>query len=98
MREAIGFDGLLLTDDLSMKALGGTLGERARAPRSPPASTSRCIATATSPRRAEVAEASPELEGALRQRAEAALARIAAGPRPFDVAEGRAELAGYGLG
>jgi beta-N-acetylhexosaminidase len=27
----IGFDGLLLSDDLSMKALGGSLGERAEA-------------------------------------------------------------------
>lgn len=31
MREAIGFDGLLLTDDLSMKALAGGFGERAAA-------------------------------------------------------------------
>jgi beta-N-acetylhexosaminidase len=29
IRGHIGFDGLLLTDDLSMQALGGTLGERA---------------------------------------------------------------------
>jgi beta-N-acetylhexosaminidase len=29
VREHIGFDGLLLSDDLSMQALGGTLGERA---------------------------------------------------------------------
>lgn len=29
VRERIGFDGLLLTDDLSMSALAGTLGERA---------------------------------------------------------------------
>ena len=31
IRRDIGFDGLLSSDDLSMKALGGTLGERARA-------------------------------------------------------------------
>ena len=31
IRGAIGFDGLLLTDDLSMQALGGGLGERAAA-------------------------------------------------------------------
>jgi beta-N-acetylhexosaminidase len=31
IRGSIGFDGLLMSDDLSMKALGGTLGERARA-------------------------------------------------------------------
>ena len=29
VRDHIGFDGLLLSDDLSMQALGGTLGERA---------------------------------------------------------------------
>jgi beta-N-acetylhexosaminidase len=29
IRREIGFDGLLLTDDLSMQALGGSLGERA---------------------------------------------------------------------
>ena len=29
MRGHIGFDGLLLSDDLSMQALGGSLGERA---------------------------------------------------------------------
>jgi beta-N-acetylhexosaminidase len=29
IRDYIGFDGLLLSDDLSMQALGGTLGERA---------------------------------------------------------------------
>ena len=31
MRRLIGFDGLLLSDDLSMQALGGSLGERAAA-------------------------------------------------------------------
>ena len=31
IRREIGFDGLLFTDDLSMKALEGTLGSRARA-------------------------------------------------------------------
>jgi beta-N-acetylhexosaminidase len=30
VRRHIGFDGLLLSDDLSMQALGGSLGERAR--------------------------------------------------------------------
>src|SRR6185436_18575494 len=30
IREHVGFDGLLLSDDLSMQALGGTLGERAQ--------------------------------------------------------------------
>jgi hypothetical protein len=31
VRREIGFSGLLMTDDLSMKALAGSLGERARA-------------------------------------------------------------------
>jgi beta-N-acetylhexosaminidase len=30
IRHHIGFDGVLLSDDLSMQALGGSLGERAR--------------------------------------------------------------------
>ncbi|MEO0412030.1 MAG: beta-N-acetylhexosaminidase [Pseudomonadota bacterium] len=30
IRKQIGFDGLLMTDDLSMKALGGDMGERAQ--------------------------------------------------------------------
>ncbi|MFN4241352.1 MAG: beta-N-acetylhexosaminidase [Erythrobacter cryptus] len=30
IRERIGFDGLLLSDDIDMKALGGTIAERAR--------------------------------------------------------------------
>jgi beta-N-acetylhexosaminidase len=31
IRSSIGFDGLLMSDDLSMNALSGTIGERARA-------------------------------------------------------------------
>ncbi|NHX21996.1 glycoside hydrolase family 3 protein, partial [Escherichia coli] len=31
IREEIGFDGLLMTDDLSMEALSGSVSERARA-------------------------------------------------------------------
>ncbi|MBV1703729.1 MAG: beta-hexosaminidase, partial [Hyphomicrobiales bacterium] len=34
IRGALGFDGLLMTDDLSMKALSGPMAERARAARS----------------------------------------------------------------
>ena len=30
IRGEIGFDGVLVSDDLSMRALGGTIGERAR--------------------------------------------------------------------
>ncbi len=31
IRGAIGFDGLLMSDDLGMKALSGSIGERAKA-------------------------------------------------------------------
>jgi beta-N-acetylhexosaminidase len=95
VRETIGFDGLLLTDDLSMKALGGPLGERARAAFAAGVDIAlHCNGELAEAR--EVAEASPELEGASRRRAEAALARIVEAPAPFDAAEGRATLAAYG--
>jgi beta-N-acetylhexosaminidase len=95
VREAIGFDGLLLTDDLSMKALGGPLGERARAAFAAGVDIAlHCNGELAEAR--EVAAASPELEGVSRRRAEAALLRIAGAPAPFDVAEGRAALAAFG--
>ena len=97
VREAIGFDGLLMTDDLSMKALGGPLSERARAAFAAGVDIAlHCNGDLAEAR--EVAAASPELEGAARERAEAALRRIARTTAPFDVAKRRAELAGYGLG
>ncbi|MFZ2104795.1 MAG: beta-N-acetylhexosaminidase [Roseiarcus sp.] len=97
VREAIGFDGLLMTDDLSMKALGGPLSERARAAFAAGVDIAlHCNGNLTEAR--EVAAASPELEGAARERAEAALQMIARATAPFDVAKGRSELAGYGLG
>ena len=92
MREAIGFDGLILSDDLSMKALGGPFARTRRAPSSPPASTSRCTATAILPRRARSPRRARNLPAPSLRRAEAALARIAGGPQPFDVAAARAEL------
>jgi len=96
VREAIGFEGLLLTDDLSMKALGGPFGERARAAFAAGVDIAlHCNGDLAEAR--EVAEASPELRGVSRERAEAAMRRIAGATAPFDVAEGRAALAGYGL-
>ena len=47
IRGAIGFDGLLMSDDLSMKALCGDLDRARRAPRWRPAATWSCTATAT---------------------------------------------------
>jgi beta-N-acetylhexosaminidase len=92
MRGAIGFDGLILSDDLSMKALSGPVATRARAAFAAGLDIAlHCNGDLTEAR--AVAEASPELAGASLRRAEAALARIVGGPQPFDVEAGRAELA-----
>lgn len=90
IRGAIGFGGLLLSDDLSMNALAGGLGERARA-----ALRAGCdIALHCNGRFDEmlaVVEAAPALSGGPRARAEAALGRIAA-PEPLDPAEAWSRL------
>jgi beta-N-acetylhexosaminidase len=92
VRGEIGFDGLLFSDDLSMKALGGPFAERARAAFAAGIDIAlHCngeLEEAT-----PVAEASPPLEGKALARAKAVLARIAAGPDKFDVEAGRARLA-----
>lgn len=90
MRGALGFGGLLMSDDLSMRALSGSLGERASA-----AISAGCdVALHCNGDIAEmeaVAEAAPLLSGLALTRAEAALARLAA-PTPFDAVDGRARL------
>ena len=81
-----------MTDDLSMKALGGPLGKRAEAAFAAGVDIAlHCNGVLEEAR--EVAEASPELGGVSLRRAEAALRVISKGPAPFDVAEGRAALA-----
>jgi beta-N-acetylhexosaminidase len=92
VRGAIGFDGLLMTDDLSMKALGGPLADRAHAA----FAAGVDIALHCNGELAEargVAAAAPELAGRSLERAEAALAGIANSPAPFDAERGRATLA-----
>jgi beta-N-acetylhexosaminidase len=92
VRGAIGFDGLLMTDDISMKALGGPLGQRAEGAFAAGVDIAlHCNGELDEAR--EIAEASPELSGVSLKRAEAALRAIAKGPAPFDFAEGRAKLA-----
>lgn len=90
VRGKIGFDGLLMSDDLSMQALSGNLRERAAA-----AIGAGCdVALHCNGDMAEmrgVAEAAPSLAGASLRRAEAALARLQA-PERIDVAEARARL------
>ena len=74
IRGEIGFDGLLLTDDLSMQALGGSLRDRAEA-----ALAAGCDIALHCNGNAEemtgVAEASPPLDGAAKARVDRALAK-----------------------
>lgn len=90
IRDRIGFGGLLLSDDLSMQALSGTIGERAGA-----AIAAGCdIALHCNGKRAEmeaVAAAAGGLGPAASARAEAALARRSV-PDSIDTAHLEAEL------
>lgn len=73
IRDEIGFDGLLMTDDLSMRALDGTLAERAR--RALGAGVDVALHCNGDPAEAaEVVSAAPELAGRPAERATAALA------------------------
>jgi beta-N-acetylhexosaminidase len=93
VRGAIGFQGLLMSDDLSMKALAGSFSARAE----------KCfeagldLALHCNGELAEaraVAEAAPELAGKALERVQAARARVARERGPeFDVAEARTRLA-----
>jgi beta-N-acetylhexosaminidase len=91
VRDRIGFDGLLMSDDLSMQALSGNLHERARA-----ALAAGCDVAlhcnGKLPEMQEVAEASPPLAGTAEQRAHAALARLKPTPKAVDLAEARARF------
>jgi beta-N-acetylhexosaminidase len=92
IRGSIGFDGLLMSDDLSMKALSGSLRERAAA-----ALAAGCdVALHCNGKLDEmqaVAEAAPVLSGKARQRAERALARVRNRPEPLDPVDAHARLA-----
>jgi beta-N-acetylhexosaminidase len=91
IRGEIGYDGLVMSDDLSMKALAGDFESRARA-----ALKAGCdVVLHCNGDMAEmlpIFTAAPELKGQARRRAEAALRRIAHLPEPFDPVEGRARL------
>lgn len=103
IRREIGFDGLLMTDDLGMKALGGTLASRAtRALEAGCDVILHCSGLDAWGKvlrdpdmvlreMREVAEVCPQLSGEQLRRAQAADA--ATGKiQPFDKAEGRARL------
>ena len=92
IRAAIGFDGCLMSDDVSMGALAGPVGEMARQ-----ALAAGCDlalhCNGDIAEMAAIAAAVPELSGDALRRADAALAARAA-PEPLDVAAARAELDG----
>ncbi len=103
IRGEIGFDGLLMTDDLGMKALGGTLASRAtRALEAGCDVILHCSGldawgkVLRDPDQvlremSEVADVCPQLSGEQLRRARAAEAATAH-VKPFDKAEGRARL------
>jgi beta-N-acetylhexosaminidase len=87
IRGDIGFDGLLMCDDLGMGALSGTMAERARAVLDAGCDVAlHCSGNLE--QMTAVASAAPVLAGEAARRFAAACARIAA-PQPFD--EARAE-------
>ena len=91
IRGAIGFDGLVMSDDLSMKALGGEFADRARASLAAGCDVVLHCNGDMAEMKAVVA-GTRALKGRAAQRAASALARIARSPEPFDAAEGRARF------
>ena len=93
IRKEIGFSGLLMTDDLSMKALQGDFGDRTR-----DALKAGCDVVlhcnGVMDEMQAIAKAVPKLGGKAKRRAEAVTARLARTPEPFDVEEGRRRFAG----
>ncbi|MES2835371.1 MAG: beta-N-acetylhexosaminidase [Pseudomonadota bacterium] len=88
IRETLGFGGLLLSDDLCMNALKGTLTERAET--SLKAGCDLVIHwTGDMGEMRQVAEGVGRLRGGAKRRADAALARIVHTPEPLDVHEAR---------
>ena len=92
IRQHLGFDGLLMSDDISMKALSGTLAERSRASLAAGCDVVlHCNGTLDEMR--VVAGAVPPLSGDAKRRADAALAARRT-PAAFDVAAAREQFAG----
>ncbi|MFN3514046.1 MAG: beta-N-acetylhexosaminidase [Phenylobacterium sp.] len=91
IRGALGFDGLVMSDDLSMKALGGSFEERARA-----SLAAGCDVVlhcnGDMHEMMAVAAGAKRLAGQAARRAAAALGRIARQPEPFDAEEGWARF------
>jgi beta-N-acetylhexosaminidase len=91
IRGEIGFDGLLMSDDLSMKALDGPLAVRAKAALSAGCDLAlHCNGDMDEMR--DVASGVTQLKGPALKRSEQALAHLSA-PAPFDAAAAEARLA-----
>jgi beta-N-acetylhexosaminidase len=90
IRGSIGFDGLLMSDDISMEALSGSVGQRAQ-----DAIAAGCDVVlhcnGDMSEMTAVAAGAPHLAGAAARRAEAALAARKT-PAPLDTAETRTEF------
>ncbi len=90
IRDSIGFSGLLMSDDVSMGALSGSLAERTKA-----VIAAGCDVVLHCNGKMDemlaVAAATPQLAGDAARRAEAALA-LRKPPAPFDIAAQRAEF------
>ena len=92
IRGVIGFQGLLMSDDVSMNALAGSIAERTRAIVAAGCDmVLHCNGKLDEMR--EVAAETPELSGKAQQRARMALASRKP-PQPFDRLAARAELDG----
>jgi len=92
IRGHCGFDGLLMSDDLGMRALSGSFSERTRAVLA--AGTDLALhCSGNIDEMIEVATAAPPLAGRSLQRFEAALAVTERQIRPFDEAAARKTLA-----
>lgn len=90
IRGAMNFQGLLMSDDVSMNALSGSLAERTRASLKAGCDVALHCNGKMDEMRAVASEA-PELTGEALKRAERALAARKA-PQPFDREAGRVEL------
>jgi beta-N-acetylhexosaminidase len=90
IRNDIGFDGLIMTDDISMKALAGTPADKARAARRAGCDLVLFCNASLNDRRA-VAEAAGDMDAAGLARAQAALEQRQS-PIPLDTEAAEAEL------
>ncbi len=96
IREEIGFDGLLMTDDLSMQALGGSIAERAgRAAAAGVDVVLHCNGDLTEMR--AVAEAAGTMGSASARRGDRALS-LRQAPAAIDIAATEARLAALSKG